>query len=462
MLATLVAATPFFTPSVTSYMGVFLGGKKVGYVSYNTSDTTFEGKPATLTTSKTRMKIGLIGSEVEMKIDSETISIEGKRLKMNFSQESSGRKQTVEAWFKPSIIELKINNNGSITNQKLPLPKDGVVVDDPVTEFVMGTIDGSKSFYVLDPTTISLVKNSIKVIGDKSIDLNGQSVAVKELEVVDPRLSTSIFVNGKGDVVKVSTTIGIEMMPLDEAAALADSEESGNPDLANLTSIVPKPAIEKPMTLSRLRMYLTAENMPLVISDGQQSAKKVEGKWLIDIHPIQLTTAKTVSIDQARTAKPEWVKPSLHIPANSSKFKKLAKTIIGKKTDVRSASLAIRSWVNNRMTVNAGIGVLRDANEILTSPEGVCRDYAILTATICRAAGIPTRLASGLVNFDGNFYYHAWVEVYTGFDWIGMDSVPSGPQFSATHVKLGQGNVDKAFTFTVLSKAEMTVLEVKN
>ena len=113
------------------------------------------------------------------------------------------------------------------------------------------------------------------------------------------------------------------------------------------------------------------------------------------------------------------------------------------------------------MKANAGIGVLRDAGEVLKTKEGVCRDYAILTATIMRAAGIPTRLCSGLVNWDGSFYYHAWVEVWDGKRWLGMDSTVPYLQISATHVKLGDGNVEEAFTFTFLDKVKIEVLEAK-
>jgi Transglutaminase-like superfamily len=40
------------------------------------------------------------------------------------------------------------------------------------------------------------------------------------------------------------------------------------------------------------------------------------------------------------------------------------------------------------------------ATEILQAPEGVCPDYAILFATLARAAGIPTRLCGGIVYFQ--------------------------------------------------------------
>src|SRR5206468_707330 len=121
------------------------------------------------------------------------------------------------------------------------------------------------------------------------------------------------------------------------------------------------------------------------------------------------------------TQMPQWVKADTYIPSDSERFKKLAKSIIGNEKRVNGAGLAVQTWVANRMHPNLGIGVLRDANEVLSSKEGVCRDYAILAATLLRAGGIPTRLCSGLVSWDGTFYYHAWVEIWNGKSWIGID-----------------------------------------
>ena len=121
------------------------------------------------------------------------------------------------------------------------------------------------------------------------------------------------------------------------------------------------------------------------------------------------------------------------------------------------AAQKIRREVYGYMKPNAGIGVLRDAFEVFQTKEGVCRDCAVLTAALMRAVGIPTRLATGLVTWDGTFYYHAWVEVWDGSQWIGMDSAAPSDRISAGHVKLSEGNVDRAFVFPVLGRAKLAV-----
>lgn len=440
----------------TKYLNISMQGSKVGYSAFSTEPTTFKTLPAVRNRSKTRIKIGLIGSQVQIDMDSETITVAGKPKYMKFVQSSAGRKQVVDAYFSTTSINIEVDNNGSKSKQTLKLPKDALVVDDPVAEFALkpGTALKVRKFYVFDPSTISLVANTISA---KALASGGH-----QLEIVDPRMSSTVETDAKGDIAKVTTTIGLEMSAATEAEALAEIEGDTQPDLADLTSIKPSPSISQPTRTSLLKLKVSAKNMPSIPIDNQTTGSKSNGVWTLNLKPAQLRDAKTTSIAAARAQKKEWAQPSLLMPSNRGTFISLAKQIVGKKTDVKSAALAIRSYVNRNMSPNAGIGILRDASEIIKAKEGVCRDYAILTATLCRAAGIPTRLASGLVNFDGNFYYHAWVEVWTGYDWIGMDSVPGDDFFTATHVKLSQGNVDQAFTFTVLSQGKIEVLEQRS
>lgn len=457
---------PFLALQTTdseNYLGIFLQGQKVGYASYVTKQTQFDGKPAQLANSVTQVRIGLIGSQVEMRVESDTISVSGKTVRMTTKISSAGRTQEVVAHFKGKTIQAEVNNNGAKSSKTLTIPENATVVDDPLTEFFSNSNSAKdRDFYVFDATTVTLIKNTLRLKGDAEIDVNGKKRSSKEIEIEDPRLTTTVFTDSNGEILKVSTSIGLEMFALSKEEALKEStEEVRNPDLADLTSIVPNPRIENPAGLKRLKIRLKVDKLNNLPNDTYQQVKKVNGVWEIDINPAQLKNAKSVSIAAAGKQRKEWTRPGLHIPSDSTEFRNLGKKIIGNRKDVRSASLAIRKWVNENMIPNAGIGVLRDASEILRKREGVCRDYAILTATLTRAVGIPTRLASGLVNFDGNFYYHAWVEVYTGFDWIPMDSIPPTDHFSATHVKLSQGSVEDAFTFTVLSKARMDVLLAK-
>lgn len=69
------------------------------------------------------------------------------------------------------------------------------------------------------------------------------------------------------------------------------------------------------------------------------------------------------------------------------------------------------------------------ASDILEQGKGVCTDYSILYAALCRAAGIPARFVQGIPVFtiltdsdNRTSYGHAWVEIkLPGYGWIPID-----------------------------------------
>ncbi len=88
--------------------------------------------------------------------------------------------------------------------------------------------------------------------------------------------------------------------------------------------------------------------------------------------------------------------------------------------------------------------------EVLRRKEGDCNEHTALYVSLARAAGVPARIAAGLVytdQIDGRpaFYYHAWPEVYLGgtTPWVPLD--PTFGQFpaDATHLKLVEGDLDR-------------------
>jgi hypothetical protein len=70
--------------------------------------------------------------------------------------------------------------------------------------------------------------------------------------------------------------------------------------------------------------------------------------------------------------------------------------------------------------------------------------HARLYASLARAAGIPTKLVSGLVYVpDEGFLYHSWAESYVG-KWIPVDPLFGEIPANATHLKLVEGDSEEA------------------
>ena len=62
-----------------------------------------------------------------------------------------------------------------------------------------------------------------------------------------------------------------------------------------------------------------------------------------------------------------------------------------------------------------------DSERCLKNKKGICGDYSVLFATMCRAQGIPCVVIEGYVTADGQVY-HAWNQVYYNKSWHFYDT----------------------------------------
>ncbi|WP_432837767.1 transglutaminase domain-containing protein [Dactylosporangium sp. CA-092794] len=101
-----------------------------------------------------------------------------------------------------------------------------------------------------------------------------------------------------------------------------------------------------------------------------------------------------------------------------------------------------------------------DAVDTLLSGRGVCRDYAHLTAALCRAVDIPARVAAvyapGLDPMD----FHLVVETALADEWLVWDATRLAPRQSLVRVATGRDAADVAFGTVLSGTAELVDLAI--
>jgi transglutaminase-like putative cysteine protease len=122
---------------------------------------------------------------------------------------------------------------------------------------------------------------------------------------------------------------------------------------------------------------------------------------------------------------------------------------------------AVAEWVFERLAYRPGSsGPLDTAVETLLSGAGVCRDFAHLTITLCRALGVPARLTSvyapGLSPMD----FHAVVEVRGDAGWEVLDPSRLAPRSSLVRIATGRDAADTAFATTLHGDAQLRSIDV--
>jgi len=143
-------------------------------------------------------------------------------------------------------------------------------------------------------------------------------------------------------------------------------------------------------------------------------------------------------------------------------IRRQADAIVGAESDPWLRALALHDWVFEHVEKEPVVRI-PSALEVLERRRGDCNEHTVLYAALARAAGLPTRIAIGLVwsdAYDG-FYYHAWPEVRIG-DWVRIDPTLGQPLADATHLKLLTGGIESwPQLLPYLGRLEIEVVDVE-
>jgi transglutaminase-like putative cysteine protease len=108
---------------------------------------------------------------------------------------------------------------------------------------------------------------------------------------------------------------------------------------------------------------------------------------------------------------------------------------------------AIVDFVHDHLTwVSGASNPWTTAADAYRAGQGVCRDYAHLAITFCRALNIPARYASGYALGLEPPDFHGFVQVYLGGAWHNVDATFEGVRPALIPIAVGRDAADVAMT----------------
>jgi len=151
------------------------------------------------------------------------------------------------------------------------------------------------------------------------------------------------------------------------------------------------------------------------------------------------------------------LRPSRYCP--SDRMAGFALRQFGGLGDPAATVRAITAWVHDHLTYEGGSsGPTTDAADTLLDGRGVCRDYAHLVATLCRAMDVPARVAAvyapGLSPMD----FHLVVETALDGRWRVWDATRLAPRQSLIRIATGRDAADTALATTLSGQLTMPEL----
>ena len=138
--------------------------------------------------------------------------------------------------------------------------------------------------------------------------------------------------------------------------------------------------------------------------------------------------------------------PNALVQSDDPLVVKMSQEAKGDEKDPWQAAIAMESYVSGHMTRSGFSTAFASAAEVAKSREGDCTEHAVLLAAMARAAGIPARVAMGLVYYQEAraYAYHMWTEVHVDGRWIPLDATLGKGGIGAAHLKVAQTNLKGA------------------
>ena len=245
------------------------------------------------------------------------------------------------------------------------------------------------------------------------------------------------------------------------------------PDLLQTTLIRLDKAIDRPSERAEVvyRITVTGDDDPATMfaRDARQSVENATGNTF-NLRARAQRSPRVV--DRPEKVGAEHRGSNHYLDSDDEVVKALAARAVGNERDPLTKARRIEKWVHDNMTFTSEIASAT-ASQVARDLKGDCRQHAILTAAMCRAACLPSRTALGLVyTFDRDkgpvLAFHMWTEAYVVDQWLSLDAIPDRSGVSATHLKVADLSWHDTQTLApmlsvlrVLEKIKVEVVAVK-
>jgi transglutaminase-like putative cysteine protease len=149
----------------------------------------------------------------------------------------------------------------------------------------------------------------------------------------------------------------------------------------------------------------------------------------------------------------EFVRPNAMITSEDERIRSLARRAIADAVQPWDQAVKINHWVFENIRDKSFDVAFAPANEVARDLRGDCSEHSVLATAMTRAAGIPARIAVGLLYVDNErqrlkgFGYHVWHEVFVNNRWVALDSSWDQTTVDATHIKLSDTSLEGVAPF---------------
>jgi hypothetical protein len=433
-----------------------IDGEKAGWMR----EWTTRSPERVIASTRMEMKIARGGMSIPIAISSESVETpEGEPVRMSSTQEIGGPPMTTTYRFRGDHVRIMREQGDASDRDRAAIPEGGWLPPGAAGRLVSERIAAGEEAFsvtVLDPSFgLNPVESVYTRLEEGVVDAFGKTIpAVKyQMEQRGPISETSIgWFDEDGHMVRTEVSMmGLTMRVLlsEREVAVADAPPA---ELLTRTFIKPDRPIDDPREVDRAVYTLRAsledgESLDVPETGMQRVFINEDGSLRVEIDRTSLRPAPEEDADN-----PAFLAATPMIDAEDPEIAEMTRAALrGGPRDKRAWALRLEHWVHayiDEKDLSVGFAT---ASQVHDARVGDCTEHAVLLAAMLRSAGIPARVANGLVyadQFAGGesiFAYHMWTQALLDIDgrptWVDLDAALPGRHdridVDATHIALG-------------------------
>ena len=396
--------------------------------------TTADGKVRTKETMA--LELNRLGSKVSMKTESETVEgTDGTVESLTGSVSSSQAATRVRATRVEGAFQVETEAGGKSYQKKIPLtgPVLGPKGIEKVSRENLKTPGATVSFQMFSPELGGVVSITRKAVGP--VEKVGRRLFQIEetIEGMSGKTVLALDEDGRWITRQQSLPFGeMAMEPATQATVAAapapDAKmelpaESYDRTMARSNIPLPDPRTLTAVTL-KLRHQKPELGWPVLESHSQRVLETSETVRVVEVRGF--TPPKGERATAQERPDESFSRPNALVQSDDPEVIRIAReTTAGVEGDFQKAR-RLHDWVSRNLKFDLGIA-LAPASEVVRNRRGTCIAYAVLLASLQRAAGLPSRVAMGYGYANGIWGGHAWSEAFIDGQWVALDAALYGP-----------------------------------
>lgn len=446
----------------TEYLAILLEGKKIGHAVHA---RTIDGAKVT-TCEQLTMTLGRGGQAVKIdSTESHFETLDGKPLGFEMLLNMSGVEQKHIGVVADGKVAIVTEAMGQKQTAEIDWPKGALLSQGMrLLQEQRGLKEGDTyEADVFRPDMRMAIRSQVAVGKKNSIDLFGRIVELTEVKVTllvpGQPITVTSYLDAEFKALKTLVPMmgmTLEMVQCDKAFAQRDDD---------VVDFLDRLSIKSPAELTDIPgktslQYELSPSCPselVILNTSSQTVKKDNGRLIVTVKPFAPKADTQLPYTGDNTEALAALKPGEYLQSDNPKIKELTAAAVGTTTDTLKAARQIESFVKGFIiTKDLSVGYA-SAAEVAQSRQGDCSEHAVLTAAMCRAAGIPARVVCGVVYVDSFvgqksvFGGHMWTEVFIDNGWVGLDATRAPDGFSPAHIALAVGDGNPADFFSLVN-----------